>query len=227
MRGRCSSIVNRVVRSTRVPVAKLPSPRMRSPSQCPGTARSVASAGRWLIIISGEIKVLPRPRVRARGTRNTRPSGAKARCQLAAKRSSSLDEQGLIVSCVADTHRPIVRESIGKRRAICSGLHALAHRRSCRGPCRRPFQDTAGPGTGAPLGATATPASLSPPHNCAMPRCARASPDSGDEPIARRAIVPSSRDTQGPRFGWRRRGAIPARSLMLPGRARERISCME
>ena len=72
-RGRCSSIVNRVVRSTRVPIAELPSPRMRSPSQCPGTARSAASAGRWAIMISGEIKLLPRLRVRALGTRNSRP----------------------------------------------------------------------------------------------------------------------------------------------------------
>ena len=52
-------------------------------------------------------------------------------------------------------------KSIGRRRAICSGLQALAHRRSCRGPCRRPFQATAGPGTGTPLGATTTPANLS------------------------------------------------------------------
>ena len=42
--GRCSSIVNRVVRSTRVPIADLPKPMIRSPSQCPGTARSAASA---------------------------------------------------------------------------------------------------------------------------------------------------------------------------------------
>src|SRR3954465_3622425 len=52
-------------------------------------------------------------------------------------------------------------KSIGKRRAICSGLQALAHRRSLRGPCRRPFHGTTGPGTEAPLGATTTPASLS------------------------------------------------------------------
>lgn len=31
-------------------------------------------------------------------------------------------------------------KSIGKRRAICSGLQALAHRRFFRGPCRRPFR---------------------------------------------------------------------------------------
>src|SRR6478752_1486542 len=52
-------------------------------------------------------------------------------------------------------------KSIGKRRAICSGLHALAHRRFCRWPSRRFFQDTAGPVTGMPLGATTMPANLS------------------------------------------------------------------
>src|SRR6478672_424138 len=52
-------------------------------------------------------------------------------------------------------------KSIGKRGAICSGLHALAHRRFCRWPSRRFFQDTAGPVTGMPLGATTMPANLS------------------------------------------------------------------
>jgi hypothetical protein len=73
MRGRCSSRVKRVVRSTRVPIAELPRPRMRSPSQWPGTARSAASAGRWLIMMLGEMKVLPRRRVRALGVRSARP----------------------------------------------------------------------------------------------------------------------------------------------------------
>src|SRR4051794_38884002 len=72
-RGRCSSIAKRVVRSTNVPIAELSRPRMRSPSQCPGTARSAASAGGWLAMISGETKPLPRLRTRALDTRNTRP----------------------------------------------------------------------------------------------------------------------------------------------------------
>src|SRR5829696_3340620 len=44
-----------------------------------------------------------------------------------------------------------------RRRAICSGLHALAHRRCCRRPCRRPFQATAGPTTAAPPGVATAP----------------------------------------------------------------------
>ena len=36
-----------------------------------------------------------------------------------------------------------------------------ARRRCFRGPCRRPFQCTAGPGAGAPFGATMSPPSRS------------------------------------------------------------------
>jgi hypothetical protein len=73
MRGKCSSTVNRVVRSTSVPIAELSGPRIRSPSQWPGTARSSASAGRSLIMISGLTNFFPGPRVRALGTRSARP----------------------------------------------------------------------------------------------------------------------------------------------------------
>jgi hypothetical protein len=47
------------------------------------------------------------------------------------------------------------------RRAICSGLQAVAHRRSCRRPARRPFQGTLGPRISLPFGATTRPASRS------------------------------------------------------------------
>jgi hypothetical protein len=60
MRGRWSRSVNRVVRSTSVPMAEqipLPVPRHRP---------AVTSAGRWLIRSSDVTKGLPRPRVRAR-----------------------------------------------------------------------------------------------------------------------------------------------------------------
>src|SRR3954454_13286342 len=50
-------------------------------------------------------------------------------------------------------------KSSRRRRAICSGLHAVAQRRSCRRPCRRPFHMTTGPRTAAPFGAMMTPAS--------------------------------------------------------------------
>jgi len=66
-------MVNRLVRSTRVPIAELFSPMMRSTSQCPGTGRFPASAGRWLIMTAGVRNVLPRLRTRALGTRSARP----------------------------------------------------------------------------------------------------------------------------------------------------------
>ena len=60
-RGRCSSRVNRVARSTRVPIAEPEAvlPRIRSPSQCPGTARSSTSGGRSLILTMSRRR--PRP----------------------------------------------------------------------------------------------------------------------------------------------------------------------
>ena len=58
--------MNRVLRSTRVPIAEESRPRIRSPSQCPGTARSSASAGRCEIITSAVTNCFPRCLVRAR-----------------------------------------------------------------------------------------------------------------------------------------------------------------
>src|SRR6476469_2534596 len=49
-------MVERVARSTRVAIAVLlASPMIRSPSQCPGTARFATSAGRSLIMIIGSM----------------------------------------------------------------------------------------------------------------------------------------------------------------------------
>src|SRR3954463_5794383 len=52
-------------------------------------------------------------------------------------------------------------KSSRSRREICCGLHALAQRRCCRRPWRRPFQVTAGPATAAPPGTRTAPASRS------------------------------------------------------------------
>ena len=105
-RGRWSNIVNRVVRSTNVPIAELPSPMMRSPSQCPGTARSSTSGGRFLIRISGPTNALPRPRRRALGTRSACPVRRQA---VSSRRSAPpLDVQGLVDSLVRDPHRDVI-----------------------------------------------------------------------------------------------------------------------
>src|SRR3954449_13157193 len=52
-------------------------------------------------------------------------------------------------------------KSSRSRREICRGLHALAQRRCCRRPWRRPFQVTAGPAAAAPPGAATAPANRS------------------------------------------------------------------
>src|ERR1019366_1553701 len=106
--GRCSSIVKRVLRSTSVPIAELPRPRIRSPSQCPGTARSCASAGRSLIRISSVTKLLPRPRVRSRDAQ--RPPGPQARGELAPQRAAALHIERLVDRLVGDPHRLIIGE---------------------------------------------------------------------------------------------------------------------
>jgi hypothetical protein len=53
-------------------MAELFSPRMRSPSQCSGAARSSASAGRSLIMMSGVTNFLLHPRLRPLGICNAR-----------------------------------------------------------------------------------------------------------------------------------------------------------
>ena len=68
-----SRTVKRVARSTSVPIEELASPRMRSPSQWPGIARSSTTAGRSLIRISEVTNDLPRRADHSLGTRNVRP----------------------------------------------------------------------------------------------------------------------------------------------------------
>src|SRR3954464_9586591 len=116
--GRCSSIVKRLERSTSVPMAERSVPMIRSPSQCPGTARSAASGGGALIIpLGGALadhhlvgdKALP---ARAdSGPRDAqRPAGAQARGQLAGQRAATLHEQRLVDRLVGDPHRRIIGE---------------------------------------------------------------------------------------------------------------------
>lgn len=88
--GRRRSIVKRVVRSTRVPIAERFSPRVRSPSQWPGTARSVASAGRSLIITFGVTKGFSRPAFRGAGNAQRTP-GAQAGGQFPTQRRRDLE----------------------------------------------------------------------------------------------------------------------------------------
>ena len=145
MRGRWSNMVNRVVRSTGVPTAELPRPRIRSPSQCPGTARSATSAGRSLIMTSGVTCDLPRPR---HPRHPQRPAGPQARGQLAPQRAAPLYVQRLVDGLVADAHRLIARKVEPQPSGNLLGAPRLAppavlpaplpghHRPANRGPAR-------------------------------------------------------------------------------------------
>ena len=68
-----------MARSTSVPIADFPpAPKIRSPSQCPGTARSPASAGRSLIITMPGIFPYRAPPSVRRGLRSARPVRSRA-----------------------------------------------------------------------------------------------------------------------------------------------------
>ena len=114
-----------MVRSTNVPIAELWSPRIRSPSQCPGTARSVASAGRaadqrfWrdeLLVSAGG----------AGPGHAERTPVPQARNQLAPKRAPALDVKRLINGLVGDPHRLIIGEIEPNGTRSATGLHAFA-----------------------------------------------------------------------------------------------------
>ena len=105
--GRCSRIVNRVARSTRVPIAEpLSLPMIRSPSQCPGTVRPSTSLGRLAMRSS--------PGTRGRfaatlGARRARPV-RQGFVQVSAQVAASLDVQLLVDRLVTDPHRLIIGE---------------------------------------------------------------------------------------------------------------------
>ena len=174
--GRCSSITNRVLRSTSVPIAEPPcAPMIRSPSQCPGTARSSTSAGRSEIITMSVIRAGGRP-VAARPAQ--RPAGAQARGQLPAQLAPALDVERLVDRLVADPHLLIVGEvhagrdgrsvlgSTAAGRSACPA-HTVAaagcrpaSRSSAGPPAPRPWPARHWPGTGVEGGgqAPASPA---------------------------------------------------------------------
>lgn len=108
-RGRCNSIAKRVVRSTSVLIAELPRPRIRSPSQCPGT-RSIGSFGRALTDHNiRRDKALAWPAYAPPGHAQHAPY-SQAGPQLAAQHSPALNEESLIDGFVADAHRLVIRE---------------------------------------------------------------------------------------------------------------------
>ena len=101
--------MKRVVRSTRVPIAELFRPMMRSPSQCPGTARSSASPGRSLIMTSGVTNFLPSST--GSSPRDSQgPTRSQAGDELTLECTPSLDVERLIDRLVRDPHGLIIGE---------------------------------------------------------------------------------------------------------------------
>ena len=99
--------MKRVVRSTNVPIAALPRPMRRSPSQCPGPARSLGLGGPLADHDVGADQLLAATTA-ASPRRAQRPPGAQAGRQLAAQCPPPLDGQRLVNRLVRDPHRVIV-----------------------------------------------------------------------------------------------------------------------
>src|SRR3954451_9303409 len=107
-------------------------------------------------------------------------------------------------------------KSSRRRSAICCGLHAIPHRRFRRGPCRRPFQGTAGPGSGAPHPGRRHGPPTAPARRPVARRSARASPAWGGGPTAPRATGRWAPGTPGRHRASRRCAVALARSSTAP-----------
>ena len=226
-----------MVRSTRVPIADLPKPMIRSPSQCPGTARSAASADRSLIMISGVTKDLPPPA--ATCPRHAQcPSRAKAGGQLTTECAAALYVERLIDRLMTDPHRLILgprpqdsRSEDGARSAqdsrpwpIACAAAAHADDRSRRRVApRSPFHPV-----------PRSDPQADPAHSAAAPHSLPAWLASAFWRIDQHATAPSLLGSPGHRFGSPRCAAPRGRSstvlapagkqydvCLFPGRAEE------
>ena len=104
IRGKSSNIVNRVVRSTSMPIAELSNPRIRSV-----TRHSPVVHFCWPLA-DHDLRYDESftPTVAARSRNAQRPPGAQAGRQLAAQGPSALNIKRLIDGFVADAHQLIV-----------------------------------------------------------------------------------------------------------------------
>jgi hypothetical protein len=181
---------------------------MRSPSQCPGTARSSASAGRWLIMISDDTK--PLPLAYAGPRRSQCPSGPQACGQVSPQCASALNEERLINGFVADPHVLVIREVYHQTpgdllRTPCPGLStslSLAMTASIPGDC------TASHDTADRSRECASQPLLDIDAGRSFAQVWRLS---DAKPIARRAIGLSTRDITGRRCASRRCAATHGR----------------
>ena len=162
--------------------------------------RSAASAGRWLIMISGRDEGLASP-ARARRPRHQQHApGAQAGRQFAAQRASTLNEQPLIDGFMADAHGRVVKKV--HRQATGDLLRARGPRVSPGLPWSVPtaFSRTRPGREQEPRSEPQRRQPTVPRHRFLAPRCAQASPALGGEQRARRAITLSSHDARGRRF---------------------------
>ena len=197
---------------------------IRSPSQCPGTARSSASAGRSADQhLVGDERLALVPRVRARGTRSARP----VRRHAASSRRSAPRPwtiQRLVDRLVADPHGLIVGEVELQPVAICSGLQAVPHRRSCAAPVAATLPRHVRPGD-RPSRRRRRPPRPDVLHVLAQPRrWPPAWPASGAARPARPSTARPRPGRPAPRHGSRRCGAARARSSTGRGPAPRAIS---
>lgn len=102
-------MVNLVVRSTRVPIAERFRPMVRSPSQCPGTARSSASMRPFADHYLG-CDMAARTLSGASTRDAQRPPGAQAGDQLPLESTTALDVERLVDRLVRDAHGLIIGE---------------------------------------------------------------------------------------------------------------------
>src|SRR5215467_6392582 len=103
LRGILTSIVKRVLRSTRVAMCVSFAPVRRSPSQCPGTARSSTSAGRSRMGDHIDDMPLSTLRVVALGATHP-PRSTQIRRQLLLQHTAGLNEETAIDRFVRYLH---------------------------------------------------------------------------------------------------------------------------
>ena len=193
---------------------------IRSPSQCPGTARSSTRAGTLADHHFGR-DVSPGGLSRPGPWDPQRPSGAQARDQLPLQRCAALHVEGLVERLVADPHGLIIAEVDPK--AIRDLLWAPSlptgdpHGVACCGPSTPALADRQlgrlGP---EPLPRADRPRRRAAAHSQPAWRPWVAGHD------ARRATERSTPCTRGATFSPTRCGAVPARSSMGSGPADER-----
>ena len=189
-------------------------PRMRSPSQCPGTALSAISGGRWLIImafvmngLAATSSSLPRKTKGASRTQTGR--------QLPAQRTASLNIQGLIDRLMADAHGRILGVIKPEPMRDLFGTPGYRPTPALTVNGSAPFPYHIGPTELEALGVGNACQQDAPRHRCAARRWSRACCVSDVWRRGRSATVPRLLDSQSYRHASWRCAEPPARSYWV------------